>query len=123
MNRPPRRKQKQIAKSHKGRKEDASDKVIHNSIHSFMSPGRAVFKEKVMSSKKLEYTIHILEGVTIITSKVGLVTRNGPLIAAENGKSCFVDVRNLESGEGTGWSTFPEAESSTTVSSNKQSRG
>ena len=53
-----------------------------------------------MSNKKLEYTIHILKGVTIITSKVGLVTRNGPLIAAENGTSCFVDVRNLESGGG-----------------------
>lgn len=64
-----------------------------------MSLGR-LFKENDMSNTVYEYTIHILEGVTIITSKVGLVTRNGPLIAAENGKSCFVDVRNLESGGG-----------------------
>lgn len=53
-----------------------------------------------MSNTVYEYTVHILDGVTLTTPHVGVAIHQARLIAAGSGASCFVDVRNTDSGGG-----------------------
>jgi hypothetical protein len=53
-----------------------------------------------MSNAVYEYTVHILDGVTLTTPHVGVAIHQARLIAAGSGASCFVDVRNQDSGGG-----------------------
>ena len=64
-----------------------------------MSLGR-LFKENDMSNTVYEYTVHILDGVTLTTPHAGVAVSQARLIAAGSGESCFVDVRNPSSGGG-----------------------
>lgn len=47
-----------------------------------------------------EYTVHIMDGVTLTTSSAGMAVSQARLVAAGSGASCFVDVRNPDSGGG-----------------------
>jgi len=53
-----------------------------------------------MSTTVYEYTVHILDGVTLTTSQAGMAAHQARIIAAGSGAPCIVDVRNPDSGGG-----------------------
>jgi hypothetical protein len=57
-------------------------------------------RRTTMSNTVYEYTVHILDGVTLTTPHAGVAVSQARLIAAGSGESCFVDVRNTDSGGG-----------------------